>query len=128
MAFIDILLQKPSYGWNDKKGNLVIPTRKQLWSETFSRINIFRSKKNWISTASFLMALCLFPFLFFFLFYYFSWWLVAAIVVYSMMIMGTHGTIWYHRYCTHKSYTFSHPFWRFVTKNLVVKTLPEEIY
>jgi stearoyl-CoA desaturase (delta-9 desaturase) len=42
--------------------------------------------------------------------------------------MGTHGTIWFHRYCTHKSYTFSNPLWRLLTQNLVIKTLPEEIY
>ena len=128
MAFIDNLLQKPSYGWNDEKGNLIIPSSKELWSEAFSRMNIFKTKKNWISLTSGLMAVCLLPFLFLFLFNYFSWWLVAAIVVYSMVIMGTHGTIWFHRYCTHKSYTFSHPLWRILTQNLVIKTVPEEIY
>jgi sn-1 stearoyl-lipid 9-desaturase len=128
MAFIDDLLHKPSYGWKDENGNLIVPSSKQLWSEAFSRMNIFKTKKNWISLASGFMALCLVPFLFFFLFHFFSWWLVAVIVVYSMMIMGTHGTIWFHRYCTHKSYTFSNPVWRFITQNLVVKTLPEEIY
>ena len=128
MAFIDSLLQQPSYGWKDQHGNLVIPSRLQLWAEAFSRINIFKTKKNWISLSSCLMIACLFPFLFFFLFHYFSWWLVAAIVVYSMPIMGTHGTIWFHRYCTHKSYRFSMPIWRFITQNLVIKTVPEEIY
>jgi len=128
MAFIDTLLQKPSYGWRDEKGRLIIPTTKQLWSETFSRINIFKTKKNWISLISFLMIASILPFLYFFLFHYFSWWLVAAIVVYSMVIMGTHGTVWLHRYCTHKSFTFSHPLWRILTQNLVIRTLPEEVY
>src|SRR5947208_5692292 len=128
MAFIDSLLQVPSYGWKDEKENLVIPSARQLWAEAFSRINIFKTKKNWISFVSFLMIACLVPFLSLFLFKYFSWWLVAAIVLYSMVIMGTHGTIWLHRYCTHKSYTFSHPLWRILTQNLVIKTVPEEIY
>jgi fatty-acid desaturase len=128
MAFIDILLQKPSYGWQDEQGNLVVPTKKQLWNEAFSRANIFKTKKNWLSLFSWMMMACIIPFLFLFLFTYFSWWLVAAIVVYSMMIMGTHGTIWFHRYCTHKSYTFSSRLWRFVTQNLVIRTVPEEIY
>lgn len=128
MPFIDDILQRPSYGWKDENGNLIVPSVKQLWTEAFSRINIFKTKRNWISLASCLMALCLLPFLGIFLFQYFSWWLLGAIVVYSMMVMGTHGTIWFHRYCTHKSYTFSHPIWRFITQNLVIKTLPEEIY
>jgi len=128
MAFIETLLQKPNYGWKDEKGNLIVPSRRQLWSETFSRINIFKNKKNWISLISGLMVACLLPFLYFFLFKYFSWWLVGAIILYSMVIMGTHGTIWLHRYCTHKSFKFSHPVWRIVTQNLVIKTLPEEVY
>lgn len=128
MAFIDDLLQVPSYGWQDEKGNLIVPTKKQLWSEAFSRINIFKDKRNWISLTSWLMAVCMLPFFYFFMVEYFSWWLVLAVVVYSMVIMGTHGTIWFHRYCTHKSYKFSHPIWKFITQNLVIKTFPEEIY
>jgi len=128
MAFIETLLQKPTYGWKDEKGNLVVPSQKEIWSEAFARVNIFKTKKNWISLISGVMIACLVPFLYFFLFKYFSWWLVAAIVVYSMVIMGTHGTIWLHRYCTHKSFKFSHPLWRLITQNIVIKTLPEEIY
>lgn len=128
MAFIDTLLQKPSYGWNDDQGNLIVPSGRQLWSEAFSRMNIFKTKKNWISLASFLMVISILPFLLAFLINHFSWWLVAAIIVYSMIIMGTHGTVWFHRYCTHKSYTFSHPCWRTITQHLVIRTIPEEIY
>lgn len=128
MAFIDYLLQTPSYGWQNEKGELIVPTTKQLFSEAFSRINIFKTKKNWITLISWLMVTCMMPFFVVFLFNYFSWPLVIAIALYSMMIMGTHGTIWFHRYCTHKSYTFSHPIWRFITQNLVIKTFPEEIY
>ena len=42
MAFIDIILQEPSYGWKNEKGELVIPTKGQLFREAFSRINIFK--------------------------------------------------------------------------------------
>lgn len=128
MAFIDNLLQSPSYGWKDERGNLIVPSSRQLWSEAFSRINIFKTKKNWISLISWLMVACMLPFFFVFLFNFFSWWLVIIIVMYSMVIMGTHGTIWFHRYCTHRAYRFSHPIWKFITQNLVIKTFPEEIY
>ncbi len=128
MAFIDILLQQPSYGWTNAQGELSVPTSKQLFSEAFSRINIFKSKKNWISLMSWLMAVCMLPFFFVFITKYFSWPLFIVVVVYSMIIMSTHGTIWFHRFCTHKSYKFSSPVWRFITQNLVIKTFPEEIY
>lgn len=128
ISFIDELLYTPSYGWQDNNGTLIVPTNKQLWSEAFSRINIFRTRKNWISFVSFLMLASMLPFFYLFLFRYFSWQGVIAVVLYSMVVMGTHGTIWYHRYCTHKSYGFSHPIWRVITQNLVIKTVPEEIY
>lgn len=128
MAFIDYILQRPSYGWADDNGKLIVPTKRQLLKEAFKRINIFKSKKNWMPFIDVFMVLCMLPFLYVYLVYFFSWGLTALIVLYSMIIMGTHGTIWFHRYCTHKSYKFSHPIWRFITQNLVIKTLPEEIY
>lgn len=128
MAFIDTLLQEPSYGWKDENNSVVKPTAGRLWKEAFSRMNIFRSKKNWISFCSVAMMVCLLPFLYLFVVEYFSIPLLIGLLVYAMIIMGTHGTIWFHRYGTHKAYQFSHPIWRIITQNLVIKTLPEEIY
>lgn len=128
MAFIDIILQKPSYGWADKNGELIVPTRGQLLKEAFSRINIFKTRKNWISLFGSLIIFLMLPFLFFFVTRFFSWQLVIAMVVYGTVIMGTHGTVWLHRYCTHRAFQFSHPVWRFLTQNLVIKTCPEEMY
>jgi fatty-acid desaturase len=128
MAFVDHILQEPSYGWTNKDGKLSVPTLKQLWGEAFSRTNIFRSKSNWIPFINWFLALCMVPFVYFYLTQYFTLWLLAATVVYAMIVMSTHGTIWFHRYCTHRSYTFSHPFWRFITQNLVIRTFPEEVY
>ncbi|HMO60595.1 MAG TPA: fatty acid desaturase [Ferruginibacter sp.] len=128
MSLLDKILHQPSYGWSDKDGNLVVPTFKQLYAEAFSRINIFKSRKNWITLISWLMAVCMLPFFFFFITRYFSFGLLGIFLLYSMIIMSTHGTIWFHRYCTHRAYTFSHPVWRFFTQNLVLRTFPEEIY
>jgi sn-1 stearoyl-lipid 9-desaturase len=128
MAFIDRVLQEPSYGWSDDKGELIVPTTRQLWQEAFSRINVFKSKRNWVTVMAWLMAACMVPFLILFVTKYFSIPLLICAVVYSMIIMSTHGTIWFHRFCTHRAYRFSHPIWRFLTQNLVIKTFPEEIY
>src|SRR5262245_34419301 len=127
MPFIDYVLQKPSYGWANEKGELIVPTTKQLFGEAFSRINFFKDKRNWVSAVSWIMVTCMLPFCYFFLAYYFSWKLLIITIVYSMIVMGTHGTIWFHRFCTHKAYQFSHPIWRILTQNLVIKTFPEEI-
>lgn len=128
MAFIDNVLQAPAYGWKNENNELVIPSRKELFKEFFSRTNIFKSKKNWISFIGWFMILCMLPFCYFFLVHYFSWKLLPVLFVYMMIIMGTHGTIWLHRYCTHRSFTFRNGFWRFITQNLVIKTVPEELY
>lgn len=128
MAFIDTLLQAPAYGWKNDQNELVVPTTKQLFSEAFSRINVFKTKKNWITAISWLMAACMVPFFIVFVVYFFSLKLLAVFIVYSMIIMSTHGTIWFHRYCTHKAYKFSHSIFRFITQNLVLRTFPEEIY
>ena len=128
MPFIDEVLQEPSYGWKDERGELVKPTVGQLYKEAFTRINIFKNKRNWISLMSWLMAVCMIPFAVVFIVKYFSIGLALLAMFYSMIIMATHGTIWFHRYCTHRSYTFSNNVWRFITQNLVLRTFPEEIY
>jgi sn-1 stearoyl-lipid 9-desaturase len=131
MAFLDYVLEPPSYGWQDSEGNLVKPTPRQIMQEYFKRINVFRSRKNWLPFFSWLSIVCLFPFFVGMIVLQvidFNLPLLIAAFVYSMILMGTHGTIWYHRYCTHNAYTFRNKFWRFVTQNLVIKAIPEEIY
>lgn len=128
MKLLDYILEQPSYGWQDEQGNLVKPTPKQIFREFLHRINIFRTRKNWLPFMGWFWVFCLLPFFIVFFTSYFSWWLLAAGFVYSMVFMGTHGTIWYHRYCTHNAYQFRNGFWRFVTQNLVIKVVPEEVY
>jgi len=128
MAFIDIVLEPPRYGWQDENGNLIKPTKRQMWSEFFYRQNIFRTKKNWMNFMGWFAVVCLTPFFIIFFVKYFSWQLCIAGFLYSMVLMGSHGTIWYHRYGTHRAYTFKNKFWRFITRNLVVKVIPEEMY
>jgi fatty-acid desaturase len=128
MPFLDDVLQVPAYGWKDFNGNLIMPSSKQIFKEFFARLNVFRDRKNWLPFLSWLKVVCLLPFFFLFLFHYMSWHTVLAAFIYSMIIMGTHGTIWHHRYCTHGAYTFRNGFWRFVTQNLSISIIPEEIY
>lgn len=128
MAFIDEVLQEPTYGWQHADGTLVKPTPWQLWREMRSRVNIFKTKRNWISAVSVVLLFCLLIFSYVFFVHFFSVMVLIAAVVYALVIMGTHGTIWFHRYCTHGSFKFSHPIWRVITQNLVIKTISEEVY
>jgi stearoyl-CoA desaturase (delta-9 desaturase) len=126
--FIETVLMEPGYGWADTKGNLVKPGSSTLWKLAFSRMNIFSSKKNWMSFTTIVMLALMSLFFFNYLFSYFSWKLSLIMVFYSLVIMGTHGTIWFHRFCTHNSFQFSHPLWRVITQNLTIRTVPEEVY
>ena len=128
MAFMQRILEEPSYGWKNEQGELVKPSNREIVREALSRLNVIKDKKNWMSAISWFMILCMTPFLFLFIFKYFSIWLLLGTMAYAMIIISTHGTIWYHRYCTHRAYEFKSPFWRFLTQNLVIKTFPEEIY
>lgn len=128
MAFIDNVLDTPSYKWADTNGNLITPSVSTLFKEAFRRTNIFKNKKNWLPFLSWSITVILFPAFIFLLVNYATWELFAFAFVYGIIIMSTHGTIWYHRYCTHHSYKFKHPFFRVLTQNLVIKTVPEETY
>lgn len=128
MPLLDYVLQTPHYGWKDKNGKLIKPSPAQIFKEFFSRLNIFHTKKNWLPFFSWFKVLCLAPLFFLFVFKFFSLPLFIAAFVYSMILMGTHGTIWHHRYCTHKAYQFKNAFWRVVTQNLTISMIPEEIY
>jgi fatty-acid desaturase len=128
MSFIDIILEPPGYGWNDANGKFIKPTKTQIFKEFFSRLNIFKSKKNWLPFTCWGIVLLLTPFVFIFVANHLSFKWVIVGFIYGMFVMGTHGTIWYHRYSTHKAYIFKNKFWRFITQNLVPKMLPEEIY
>lgn len=128
MAHVDIVLQPPSYEWRDAEGELVRPGTGEILREFAARLNILQSRRQWLPLSSWLAPLLLAPFLVGFFVWYFSWPLLAAAFLYSMVIMGSHGTVWYHRYGTHKAFDFGHPLWRFITRNLVIKTVPEELY
>jgi len=128
MAFLDTVLEPPAYGWADRNGKLIKPTAQQIVKEFFTRLNVFRNRKNWLPFFSWIRVIILIPIFFLFLFKFFSIGMLIVFFVYSMIAMGTHGTIWHHRYCTHGAYTFKNNFWRTVTQNLTISMIPEEIY
>ena len=95
------------------------------WS---SRMNLFATRKNWLPVTHWVWTLALLPFTFVFFTRYFSWPLLLAGFAYAMLFLGTTNIVWLHRYCTHRAFTFTHPIYRFVLRNLPLRLVPEETY
>lgn len=127
MQFFERVLQPPSYGYA-REGKLYVPSTTELFREFRRRTNLWRTRKHWLACFSWSLTLAQVVPLAFFVTRYFSWSLFLAGFIYSMVIMGTHGTVWYHRYATHRAFQFQNAWWRFVIKNLVIKVVPDELY
>lgn len=127
MNFLERVLDPPSYGYQ-RAGELYVPTRRELITEFLHRLNIFASKKNWLPFLGWFATLSFaFP-LVIFLTRYLSLWLVVLGFLYSMVFLGSHGTFWLHRYCTHRAFRFRNRWVRMICRNLAIKIIPEEIY
>ncbi len=86
MPFLDHVLQQPSYGWKDEQQVLIKPTAKQIFREFFSRLNIFKTRKNWLLLFSWLKVAILSAFFVLFLVNYLHWWTLLAAFAYGMII------------------------------------------
>jgi stearoyl-CoA desaturase (delta-9 desaturase) len=128
MCFLQTVLEPPHYGFQNENGTFTRPTHSQIWKEFFTRLNVFNDKRNWLTSFSWFMTFLFVPVFFTFFIKYFSWKLFGVGFVYSMVLMGTHGTVYLHRYGTHRAFKFSNRFWLQIARNLVIKVIPEEIY
>jgi fatty-acid desaturase len=120
-------LRTPGYGWT-RDGELYVPTTREILTEWRQRLDLFHSRKAWLSVMVWSFTLLLLPFGAVFLLRYFSWKLMLAGFLYSMVWLGTHGTVYLHRYGTHRAFTFRNRYFRFVCQNLAIKIVPEEVY
>ena len=127
MSFLGRILEPPTYGFS-RNDIFYSPSRREIFREFFYRLNFFRDRKNWLSAWSWFASASLsVPFLIF-LGYYFTFPLFVAGSIYSMVVLGSHGTVYLHRYSTHRAFQFKNSFSRFIVRNLVIKIVPEEIY
>ena len=98
MPFLDRVLDPPSYGYT-RNQKLYVPSSREIYHEFFMRLNVFKSLKSWLPFFSWLVIILLAPFFFMFFCHYFTWKLCLAGFIYSMVILGTHGTISYTLRC-----------------------------
>ncbi len=127
IPFLKRALQEPGYGWT-RDGALYVPSRTEIMREWRKRMNVFANRKAWLAVTVWAFTLALLPFAVIFFARYFSWPLMAAGFLYSMVWIGTHGTVYLHRFGTHHAFTFTNKYYRFVCRNLSIKIVPEEVY
>ena len=127
LPFLRRVLEPPSYGFF-REGTLQVPTGTELWREFFGRMNVVRSRKQWLPLWSWISSLALLPFLVVFVVRYFQLGLLALGLVYSMVVLGTHGTIVSPSLLHASGLRVHEPCWQFVCRNLVVKIVSEELY
>ncbi len=126
-SFLRRVLEEPSYGWS-RDGGLCRPTNAELLREWRSRMNVWADRKAWLSVSSWFWTCALIPFGVVFLTRYFTWPLMLAGFLYAMVGLGTHGTVWFHRFSTHRAFAFRNAAYRFVCRNLAIKIVAEETY
>ncbi|MBC7386392.1 MAG: fatty acid desaturase [Cryobacterium sp.] len=119
-------LAPPSYGYS-RNGELYVPSHREIWREFETRMNPLHAE-NWLPVTSWFFTLALtIPFFYFFI-AHFNFATLCIGLFYSMVLMGTHGTVYLHRFSTHRAYAFRNSFTRFFVRNLTIKVIPEEIY
>lgn len=128
MNLNDYILIEPRYKWVDEHGDFVKPSVKEILSEFFYRMNFFRDSKNWFPFFAWFLVLILAPVLVIFITKYITIGLGIAAFLYGLVLMASHGTMWYHRYSTHNAFTFKNSFWKFISQHMVIKMIPEELY
>jgi fatty-acid desaturase len=126
-TFLQKVLAPPAYGWS-KNGEFYAPSVSEIMSHWLTRMNIFATRKNWLPFTGWFWTLMLSPFAVIFFTHYFTWKLFAIGFLYAMVALGTVNIVWLHRYCTHRAFTFSHPIYRFIIRNLTIRIVPEEVY
>lgn len=126
-TFLKRVLAPPPYGWT-RDGAFYRPTTREIMSHWFSRMNLFKTKKNWLAVTGWFWTLALVPFAVMFVTRYFSWTYALLGFLYAMVVLGTVNIVWLHRYCTHRAFTFRHPIYAFVIRNLTIRLVPEEAY
>lgn len=125
-SFLFNCLQKPSYGY-ERAGQAYYPTASETLKEYLSRLNIFKTRKNWFPFSSFIMRGYLFLVAFYCLLWHFSW--VSVVLSLFFYMYGAH--MWeliHHRGFTHEAFRVKNMFWTQVLKIISPPMYPVETF
>jgi fatty-acid desaturase len=103
------LLEEPTFGWGEIVPHK--PTLREIFVEWFDAINFFKKPTRLLTAMFTAFHVVTFGVFVFFSIRHFSILIVVLITGIIVMITIIYNTVWYHRYCTHRAYKFSHLAW-----------------
>jgi len=103
------LLVEPTFGWGKHAPRN--PTSREVWTEWVDAHNFVKHPTRRLPAIFMAFHLTTFGIFAYFIASNFSALNVAIVFIISNVINTIFGTVWYHRYCTHRAYTFRNMLW-----------------
>lgn len=109
MSNARIRLLPRKYVVSDADGNPRRVTVRDALRQYVHSLNFFEDRRRLLHAAfEFSHLLMVVPTIAFFTLYL-SWWTLAAYSGMFFVLANFHNTIWYHRYCSHRAFSFAYP-------------------
>lgn len=98
------LLEEPTYGWGEIAPRK--PSTREIFVEWIDAVNFVKKRTRFLTALFTAFHLATFGVFIYFIVCRFSILHVAWVMGISSFIATVYNTVWYHRYCTHRSYKF----------------------
>ncbi len=103
------LLEEPTFGWGEIEPRK--PTLREILVEWIDSINFIRKPTRALTAMFAAFHVATFGGFVYFSLRHFSFTNVMMVAGVAAFIATIYNTVWYHRYCTHRAYTFRHLGW-----------------
>lgn len=100
-------LIEPTFGYQGFDEHSKLPTFQEVINEWRDSVNFFRDRTRFLIALNFCFHFATFLVFVFFVINYISLITVFLVIVSVIFIITIYNTLWYHRYCSDGSYTFS---------------------
>jgi stearoyl-CoA desaturase (delta-9 desaturase) len=104
-------LAEPGYGYADDRGSPYHPTVVEAAIEWLDATNFLREPARALPTACFVFHLATLGCLVAFFASFVTLGTMTFFLAASVALVTVYNTVWYHRYCTHRAFEFTHGRW-----------------
>lgn len=122
--FLARILDEPSYGWVSEQNR---PSDTQIRRELLRSLDP-RDRRRWLGALTWASHLGLIALVPIYLLSFATPLGIAAGLLYALLFLPCWGTVYLHRYCTHRAFQFRSRFWASFGKHIAIQLIPEELY